>query len=169
MIKFEIIPDEEYAFDFSIAYLSRKMAKKIFEIEKLKFSFSFNILLVSKSKIKKINKSRRKIDKITDVLSFPNIEYNKPSNFKPYIMHDSINPKIYDFTTNTIFLGDIIICYDVLIKQAQLYGHSIKREYAFLLTHAILHLLGYDHIVLEDRIKMFKKQDIVLNELKIFR
>ena len=182
MVKIEIINDNKYKFEFNEAVLSKKISKKIFEIEKLPYDFSFTINLVSKSKIKSINKKTRGIDKYTDVLSFPNIDFTKPSNFKNYVKsyykkvkqtikkeYEIIDLSIVDVQSKTIFLGDVVICFDILLKQAKEFGHSIKREYSFLLTHSLLHLLGYDHMIKSDEKKMFEKQDLILNELKITR
>ena len=169
MIKIEIISNEKYTFDFDIKVLSMKIANSIFNEEKLQYSFSFNLFFVSKQKIKTINKQNRNVDKVTDVLSFPNIAFDRPSNLRKYVKNRKIDFEIYDYTTKTIFLGDILICYDVLKKQAKLYAHSIKREFSFLLTHALFHLLGYDHMNEKDEKKMFNKQELILNELKIYR
>ena len=183
MIKIDFINESAYKFDFDEKSLSKKIAKTVFEMEKCQFDFSFSISLVSNKKIRLINKQERGIDKATDVLSFPNLEYDKPSTFKKYVKiingkskKDGSKFKSYliditalDVENNTIFLGDVIISYDMLVKQAKLYNHSIKREYSFLLTHSLLHLLGYDHMIEKDEKKMFRKQDEVLNKLKIYR
>jgi probable rRNA maturation factor len=117
--------------------------------------------------IKKINKENRNINKITDVLSFPNIDFKKPSNFKRYVKDDVYDVSILDMTTKTIFLGDVVMCYDKILYQSKMYDHSIKREYSFLLVHSLLHLLGYDHMDIKDERKMFKKQDEILDSLNI--
>ena len=71
---------------------------------------------------------------------------------------------------NTIVsLGDIFICVEKVFEQANEYGHSPYRECAFLITHGILHLLGYDHMEKEDEVVMFGLQDEILNELEILR
>ena len=62
-------------------------------------------------------------------------------------------------------LGDIIICYERAVKQAQDYGHSELREFAFLIAHSMLHLSGYDHMTEKEAKIMFDKQDIILNKL----
>ena len=183
MIIIDFINDNKYKFDFDEEKLSKKIAKTIFEMEKCPYDFSFSISLVSNRRIKTINRVERGIGRATDVLSFPNIEYDKPASFKRYVRiakdspnkNNSRNKKtiidvsILDTGNNTIFLGDVVISYETLLKQARLYNHSIKREYSFLLTHSLLHLLGYDHMVKKDEAKMFKKQDEILDKLKIYR
>ena len=109
----------------------------------------FNIIFVSKEEIQKINREYRKIDKVTDVISFALCDD------KDIIQTDE--------------LGDIFICVDRAIEQADEYGHSVTREMAFLAVHGYLHLCGYDHMTPEDEKIMFKKQDEILNKAGITR
>ena len=167
IINFDI--SDKYVFDFDYKKLAKKISKKVFEIENIDYDISYNLSIVDKKDIKKINKEYRDINKITDVLSFPNIDFKKPSSFKNFIKDDVYDVSIIDLTTDTIFIGDVVMCYDKIIEQSDMYNHSIKREYSFLLVHSLLHLLGYDHIDIKDERKMFKKQDDVLNSLNIYR
>ena len=109
----------------------------------------FNIIFVSKEEIQKINREYRKIDKVTDVISFALCDD------KDIIQTDE--------------LGDIFICVDRAIEQAGEYGHSVTREMAFLAVHGYLHLCGYDHMTPEDEKIMFEKQDEILNKAGITR
>lgn len=109
----------------------------------------FNIIFVSKEEIQKINREYRKIDKVTDVISFALCDD------KDIIQTDE--------------LGDIFICVDRAIEQADEYGHSVTREMAFLAVHGYLHLCGYDHMTPEDEKIMFEKQDEILNKAGITR
>lgn len=160
---------KSYKFNFNIEKLCHKICTEVIKYEKLKFDFSANISIVSSKKIKNINKLERDINKVTDVLSFPNIPFDKPLHFNPFINKNFIDVSIVDLNNNTIFLGDVIICYDKVKFQAKLYGHSEKREFAFLLVHSLLHLLGYDHMNKKDEKIMFDLQDSILNNLKILR
>lgn len=101
-----------------------------------------SLILVDLDEIHRINKEYRGIDRPTDVISFEE-----------------------DDEEDENYLGDIFICIDKVYEQAKSYGHSNEREFAFLLIHGILHLSGYDHIEKEDEIKMFAKQDEILNKL----
>ena len=161
--------NEKYSFKFDYKNLSKKISKRVFEIEDLDYDFSYNLSIVGKNVIKRINKEQRGKNQTTDVLSFPNIEFKKPSSFRPYIKNDVYDISILDLTTKTIFLGDVVMCYDKIISQSIEYNHSIKREFSFLLVHSLLHLLGYDHIDIRDEKKMFKKQDEILDSLNIKR
>jgi len=125
-----------------------------------------NILLTGLSEIEDINNQMRGIKNPTDVLSFPMHEYDVPADF------DEIDPDSFDDfnpESGSLLLGDIVLCLPRIKSQAEEYGHSTMREYAFLIAHSVLHLIGYDHMTREDSEIMFKKQDEVLSELGITR
>lgn len=119
---------------------------------------------VSKDEIQKINKEQRGVDSVTDVLSFPMLENkcNMPIDEEHF-------PFDVDPETNEISLGDIVICTDKAKEQAEEFGHSFNRELSYLFTHAVFHLLGYDHMTEEDKVVMRKKEEEVLNKLGITR
>ena len=108
-----------------------------------------NIIIIENEEIKRINKEYRNIDRVTDVISFA-------------LEDDST---FIDLPIRV--LGDIYISIEKASKQAIEYGHSLKRELAFLTTHGMLHLLGYDHMKKEEEEIMFKKQDDILDKLNI--
>ena len=111
----------------------------------------FNIIFVSNEEIHRINKEYRGVDRETDVISFA--------------LEDG-----EDVSKNPIrVLGDIYIAIDVAYNQALEYGHSRKREVCFLVTHGILHLLGYDHMNEDDEKIMFDKQKEILEGYEVFR
>ena len=112
----------------------------------------FNIILINNIEIKEINRQYRNIDRETDVITFALEDYD-----------DGIKNVKYRL------LGDIYISVDKTYEQAQLYGHSVKRELCFLATHGILHLLGFDHMTEEEEKIMFKRQEELLNAYKIQR
>ena len=167
IINFDV--SDKYVFEFDYKSLAKKITKKLLELENLNYDFSYNLSIVDKLTIKKINKENRNINKITDVLSFQKKKKKKPSSFKGYVKDDVYDVSILDLTTKTIFLGDVVMCYDKILDQSKLYNHSIKREYSFLLVHSLLHLLGYDHMDIKDERKMFKKQDEILDSLNIIK
>ena len=116
--------------------------------------------------IHEANKEFRGIDRPTDVLSFPMVDYDFPSDFS-YVEENQesyINPE-----TDELLLGDIMISVDKVYEQADEYGHSRKREFAFLIAHSMLHLLGYDHIDEAERKVMEVKQEAILDALGITR
>lgn len=120
-----------------------------------------NVIITDDDGIRIINREHRGIDKPTDVLSFPLIEY---SNGEPCIKPGDIDP-----VSGRVFIGDIIISADKALEQAQKYGHSRNREFAFLAVHGALHLLGYDHESEEDERTMFSIQEDILKEMGLPR
>ena len=123
-----------------------------FVVKKLKIKKGiFNIIFVTNEEIHKINKEYRKVDRVTDVISFA-LEDNKDIEYKDFRL-----------------LGDIYIAIDVAYEQAIEYNHSREREVCFLATHGLLHLLGYDHMTEEEEKEMFGKQEELLNAYDIKR
>lgn len=124
-----------------------------------------NVTIVDNEVIRQINNEQRNIDKATDVLSFPMIDYDFPGDFsKCEEDYTYFNPD-----TGELMLGDIVISYDKVIAQSQEYNHSKKREIAFLTAHSMLHLFGHDHIIDEERIIMENMQNKILENLGITR
>lgn len=117
-----------------------------------------SVTLTNGENIRNINKKYRNIDKETDVLSFPIFE------------KEEIEEKIIN-NDNQVkdILGDIIISIPRVEEQAQEYGHTFKRELAYMVVHGFYHLMGYDHIDEEDKIKMRPKEEKILENLKIGR
>ena len=123
-----------------------------FVVEKLEIKEGiFNIIFVSNDEIHEINRKFRNTDRITDVISFA-LEDNEKEAFKEFRL-----------------LGDIYIAIDVAYDQAIEYNHSREREVCFLATHGLLHLLGYDHMTIEEEKEMFGKQEELLNAYEIKR
>lgn len=116
--------------------------------ENCEFSLSF----VDREEIKELNSTYRGVDKVTDVLSFPQFE-----DFSE-LPEDQI-----------ICLGDIVICEDRAKEQAEEFGHSYEREVIYLFTHSVLHLLGYDHMDEEEKAEMREREEEVMTELKLKR
>lgn len=128
----------------------KKYINYVVKKEKLE-NCEFNIIIINDKKIRQINKEYRSIDRKTDVISFA-LEDNEKQLFDNYRV-----------------LGDIYISLDRVYAQAKVYNHSNLRELAFLSTHGILHLLGYDHMVESDEKIMFKKQEKLLENYGIKR
>lgn len=137
----------------------KKVLHKCFEEEGLLDSkLIMTITFTTPEEIRKINKKYRKIDKATDVLSFPMFEKSE--------LDEKIKNK--DFLYEDV-LGDVIISIDKVREQAEEYGHSFERELSYMLVHGFYHLMGYDHIEEEDKKIMRPKEEKILNELKITR
>lgn len=124
-----------------------------------------NLLLTMNGQIQEMNANFREINRATDVLSFPMIDYEIPGEFDFLEERDDcFNPE-----TGELVLGDIVISKEKVISQAEEFGHSIEREYAFLIAHSMLHLSGYDHMEEEERLKMERMQRELMEKLKILR
>lgn len=161
-----IIIDNEYPFDFDVYELSELLLEKVLQEEGLETEAEVNITIADDPEILKINKEFRGIDKVTDVLSFPAVPFQIAGDPDGADLEDD---EYYNPDTGELILGDMILSYDRLTAQAKEYGHSIKREYAFLVVHSLLHLLGYDHEDEKDEIIMREKQTGILNDLGISR
>lgn len=148
MIKFNF--ETNYEFDFDAKKLIKRILRVINKTEKIKNKHVLSVVIINNEEIQKINREYRKIDSPTDVISFALIDEVKDSKV-PFE------------------LGDIFISYEKVIEQAKTYEHSLIREFAFLVTHGVFHLLGYDHIDKTDEVIMFEKQEYVLSILKINR
>ena len=129
------------------------------------YEIEVNLLLTMNEEIREMNYNFRDIDRATDVLSFPMIPYDEPEDFEFLEEADEcFNPE-----TGELVLGDIVISKEKVVSQAEEYGHSIEREYEFLIAHSMLHLFGHDHMEEEERIVMEKKQKKILEQLGILR
>ena len=145
----------------NIQKLIERAIKLCVEKEGFPFPCEASVTLVDSEDIQDLNREHRGIDKPTDVLSFPSIEY---INGEPQIQPGDTDPD-----SGQVFLGDIIISVERAFEQSQDYGHSVERELSFLAVHGILHLLGYDHETEDDEKLMFSLQEEVLNEMELFR
>ena len=147
------------------------MVLEALEQEGCPYETEVDIVLVDDLAIREFNNENRGIDSSTDVLSFPMIDFREPADFSSlesmevkdefaYMADDVFNPD-----TGELLLGDIVISIDHCLLQADEYGHDIRREFAFLIAHSMLHLMGYDHMTPEDAACMEKKQEAILTKL----
>ena len=129
-----------------------KTIEEVLKVENFNENAEVSLSIVDKDTIHKLNKDYRNVDRETDVLSFP------------------MEEEAFDDEGNPIFLlGDIVICLDVARNQAAEFGHSLEREMMYLICHSTLHLLGYDHIEEDDRVKMRAKEKEVMKNLGVFK
>lgn len=160
--------EEEVKIPFSFDY--KELAIKVIDfcLDYVKFPYEaeVNLTLTDNEGIHEINKEYRQIDRPTDVLSFPMLEYETPADFG--FLEDE-NSDDFNPDTGEALLGDIVISVDKVLEQAENYGHSIEREYAFLITHSMLHLFGFDHMEEEEAKVMEEKQKDILLSLNILR
>ena len=153
-------------FPFPVEETVSKVLCAVLAYEQCPYEAEVNIVITDLEGIREYNRSYRGIDKETDVLSFPAVDCDKPSDFAIVEQEVScyVNPD-----TQELMLGDILLCADRVKSQAEEYGHSELREFAFLLAHSMLHLLGYDHMEREEEKVMFARQEEILGEIGITR
>ena len=123
----------------------------------------FEFLFVEEEEIHRLNRETRSIDKVTDVLSYPTLDGIKGK---------ALYAEDYPFEVDEegqLFVGSIVVCVKRAEEQAEEYGHSLRRELHYLLTHGVLHCLGYDHMTDEDKAEMREKEEYVLEKLGIVR
>ena len=125
-----------------------------------------NVLLVDNEEIHRLNREHRQTDRPTDVLSFPMVEYPVPGQFD-FLEEDGCN--CFEPDSGELMLGDIVISAAKVREQAEEYGHSVKREFAFLIAHSMLHLMGYDHMTEDEAAVMERLQEEILGQLGISR
>ena len=153
-------------FDFDVEALAGEVINFTLEHEDFPYEPEVNLTLVDNEGIHAINKEVREIDRPTDVLSFPQVEYESPADFSWAEEHEM---DCFDPDTGELFLGDIVISLDKVKEQAEKYNHSVRREFAFLVAHSMLHLLGYDHMTPEEAKDMESRQSAALEHLGITR
>lgn len=135
-----------------------KVVQAVLEEENVLRELDVNITITNNEEIHKINKEYRNVDRPTDVLSFPMFSREEIPTLK-----ENANNDVEEI------LGDIIISIPKVKEQAEEYGHSFTRELAYLTTHGMLHLLGYDHMIDEEKEEMRAKEEKILEKLKITR
>ncbi|MBR4832106.1 MAG: rRNA maturation RNase YbeY [Butyrivibrio sp.] len=153
-------------FGFDIEELALQVSGAVLSEEHCDYEVEISLTITDDEGIREMNREFRDIDKPTDVLSFPTIEYGEPGDFSAIEEQkiDLLNPD-----TGNIMFGDIVINENRVRSQAEEYGHSLKREFAFLVAHSMLHLCGYDHMEEDEAAVMEKKQSDILNKLGITR
>ena len=124
---------------------------------------AIELVFVDGEEIRRLNRETRNMDKVTDVLSYPTLD-----GIKGQAICGDNHPYEIDEEGN-LLIGSIVVCCDRAKEQAEEYGHSYERELHYLIVHGIMHCLGYDHIVDEDRAEMREKEEFILGKLGIVR
>lgn len=155
----------EVDFDFDIKSVYEQAVCAVLDNENCPYEAEVSLLITNDDSIREINKEMRGLDVATDVLSFPMSDYSMPGDFSNIETY----PDAFEPDSGELLLGDIVISADKIINQATSFGHSTKREFAFLIVHSMLHLIGFDHIEESDRIIMETHQKEIMNILNIPR
>lgn len=149
---------------FPVEETVKLVCEAVLKEEKCPYEAQVSLVLTDNDGIHEVNRETRGIDRPTDVLSFPNLEFEREGVFCPEDGADCFDPD-----TGELILGDIMISLDKVLEQAEEYGHSVRREFAFLVAHSMLHLCGYDHMEEEAAGVMERKQEEILAGLGITR
>lgn len=163
---FYIEKEAEIEISIPVEEIVEAVLKETLQSERCPYEAQVTVLLTDNGQIREYNKKYREIDAVTDVLSFPNVEYERAGDFSLIKAHDA---DCFDPETGELFLGDVVISLEKVKEQAHAYGHSERREFAFLIAHSMLHLCGYDHMEKEEAGLMEKKQEQILTALGIGR
>lgn len=165
-MSFYLEEETDITFDFDYKELAERIVDFCLDYAKFPYEAEVNLTLTDNEGIHAINKEFRDMDRPTDVLSFPMLHYETPGDFAflDEEDNDDFNPD-----TGEALLGDIVISIEKVYEQAECYGHSIEREYAFLITHSMLHLFGYDHMEEQEAKVMEEKQKEILTQMNILR
>lgn len=149
----QIIYDSEFELEDSLLEKMEEGAKLCIEEEGIDPEYvEISLTLVDGEEIQELNRMYRNVDKVTDVLSFPQF--------------DDLNELPEE---EEILLGDVVICRQRAEEQAEEFGHSVEREMVYLFVHSICHLLGYDHMEEEEKAEMRAKEESVMERIKVTR
>lgn len=158
-----ILLEKETDISFEIEYetIADKVVQAALDYVECPYACEINILLTDNEGIRAVNQEMRNVNSPTDVLSFPAIEFVTEGDFS--VVENDV--ALFNATTGELLLGDILISIERAAEQALLYNHSLKREYAFLIAHSMLHLSGYDHMEEEERARMEQMQEEILQSI----
>ena len=162
-ISYEKEPDIDLGIDCE--ELAKTVGDRVLDQENCPYESQISLILTDDEGIREVNREHRGLDRSTDVLSFPMVDFPSPAEYSVLEEDDSL----FDLDTGELLLGDIMISAEHVKAQAEAYGHSIRREFCFLVAHSMLHLLGYDHMTPPEAAVMEAKQEQVLQSLGITR
>ena len=150
---------------FDVKETAKLMIETVLAYENCPYEAQVELLLTTDEEIHAMNREHRGIDRATDVLSFPMLDLKTPGDLSGV----ENMPDAFDPESGELMLGDIVISKDKVIAKEEEYGHSVKREYAFLIAHSMLHLLGYDHMHEDERLLMEQRQRAIMEKAGIPR
>ena len=157
--KIEYTKELEYTLNNIIDYALKE--------EKVTIDYEVSIIFIDNKQIRDINREFRSIDRETDVLSFPMLEYPAQKVYKD--VYENHRFYFSDLNEGRLVLGDIALSLERAVEQSKDYGHSFLREAAYLTVHSVLHLLGYDHMEEAEKNLMRKREEEILENFNIIR
>ncbi|SFG07877.1 rRNA maturation RNase YbeY [Oribacterium sp. WCC10] len=161
-IDFEV----EKKLDLQFEDIIKEIIAAAIDYEKCPYDCEVSVVITDDDGIHELNRETRGIDAPTDVLSYPMVDWENPADFDRI---DEENSDIFNPDTGELLLGDIVLNQNRIESQAAEYGHTERRELAFLVAHSMLHLFGYDHMVDDERIEMERRQKEILEGKGYFR
>ena len=144
-----------------------EVCEQSLKAEEMNVPYQISLLFVDNEEIREINRDTRGMDKATDVLSFPMLEYPKDKVFKDVYKDTKFNEIYLD--GDELVLGDMVLSLERAKEQSIEYNHSFNREVCYIVVHSILHLLGYDHMEDEEKKRMREREEEILGNLNITR
>ena len=157
--------EQTISLPFDAVSAAESVIGQVLDQEQCPYEAQVSLTLTDNASIRELNRTYRETDRETDVLSFPMIPFASPAEYDFLEEADDC----FDPDSGELLLGDIVISVERAAAQAAEYGHSLRREYCFLIAHSMLHLLGYDHEVPEEAAVMEQKQEAALQALGITR
>ncbi|EJO5347199.1 rRNA maturation RNase YbeY [Clostridium botulinum] len=135
--------------------------------ERVNIDYEISVVFIDNDNIKEINKDCRNIDKVTDVLSFPMLNYEEGKVFKDIYLDYKFDES--DLDEGNLVLGDIALSLERAQEQSKEFGHTFLRETCYLTIHSVLHLLGYDHMKEDEKVIMRKREEDILKNFNLQR
>ncbi len=158
---------EKIEVDEKLVDLLKNVIEFALKEEEVDVECEVSLLFVDNDEIREINNETRGIDRATDVLSFPMLDYENKKVFKE--MYKNYEFSQSDCDGEELVLGDVVLSLERALEQSKEFNHSFEREASYLVVHSILHLLGYDHMEEDDKVIMRKREEEILNKLNITR
>ena len=159
--------EQDFDLGFDPEEVAAAVINGVLDQEACPYEAEVELILTDPENIRTMNREHRNIDRETDVLSFPMVDYPSPASFD--FLETEEGDDCFNPDSGELMLGDIVISVARARAQAEEYGHTPERELAFLAVHGALHLLGYDHMKPEDEREMFRRQTEILNAMGMTR
>ena len=163
---FYVEQENDAALPLDAEAVGRAVAAAVLQDMGCPFEAAICLMLTDDEGIRSLNRMHRGKDAVTDVLSFPALAFPAPAAFDTL---DLTLPGVTDPETGAVWLGDIAVNTGRVRTQAESYGHALTREFAFLVAHSVLHLLGFDHETPDEASDMERRQEAVLDKLMFTR
>lgn len=164
-----IYSDEQQRLSGEITELMQRAADEAMRQEFGGYDAEVGVTVVDGEEIRELNRDYRGTDRVTDVLSFP--QYADADELREALEESGEEYEEYDeeYPEEPVLIGDVVLCYDRAVEQAEEYGTGITRELVYLFVHSIFHLFGYDHEEEEDRKAMRGREEEVLAAIGVMR